>query len=136
MKKQSTHSQAAKAAKKDVIALIGKERFVSARSESYSMGSSITVVCRNVTPEERKQVSALVRKYQYGHFDGMTDSYEYSNRDESLPQVKFAFANFEYSDELREKAAEFASQHLAFADEHTPYQILTGAQPCGFWAQL
>jgi len=38
-------------------------------------------------------VQEIIGKYQYGHFDGMDDSYDYSNRRDDLPaQVKYVSA--------------------------------------------
>ena len=36
-------------------------------------------------------VEAITSKYKLGHFDGMTDSYEYSNRRDDVPQVAYVF---------------------------------------------
>ena len=35
----------------------------------------------------------IVSKYQYGHFDGMNDIYEYSNSREDIPQAKYIHVN-------------------------------------------
>ena len=49
----------------------------SVRIESYSMGNNITVKWVDGPAAER--VDAIINRYQQGHFDGMTDCYEYSN---------------------------------------------------------
>lgn len=56
------------------------------------------------------QVDAVVGKYQYGHFDGMTDCYEYSNSREDLPQAKFVFTVREISPEMKLKFAQNVSE--------------------------
>lgn len=42
-------------------------------------------------------IEKLTGKYEYGHFDGMTDCYEYSNSRSDIPQCKFVFCNRDYS---------------------------------------
>jgi hypothetical protein len=60
-----------------------------------------------VTPEERNELESFCNKYQYGHFDGMTDCYEYSNTNENVPQAKFVFVRVDYSDEIKAEAAAY-----------------------------
>jgi len=51
------------------------------------MGDSVHITWTDgPTEAEVKEYSG---KYQYGHFDGMTDMYEYSNRIDNLPQSKY-----------------------------------------------
>jgi len=52
----------------------------------------------------RNQVEKIAHKYEYGHFDGMTDSYEYSNPRDDVPQCKFVFCVREYSEKAIEQA--------------------------------
>jgi hypothetical protein len=33
----------------------------------------------------------MTDKYQYGHFNGMEDIYEYSNNNDAIPQTKYLF---------------------------------------------
>lgn len=47
------------------------------------------------------QVSEVVNKYEYGHFNGMTDSYEMSNSIEGLDQCKFVMVQRDLSVEAR-----------------------------------
>jgi hypothetical protein len=56
-------------------------------SESYSMGSSVRIEWTDGVTSEK--VDELVKKFQYGHFDGMQDLYEYSNSRDDIPQVKY-----------------------------------------------
>jgi hypothetical protein len=59
----------------------------SVTSESYSMGSSVNIIWTDGVTTE--QVYKLVKQFQYGHFDGMQDLYEYSNSRDDIPQVKY-----------------------------------------------
>lgn len=47
-----------------------------------------------------KMVDELTSKYKMGRFDGMTDSYEYSNRRTDVPQVSYVFLSREISDDI------------------------------------
>ena len=40
-----------------------------------------------------EKVNEIIKKYQYGHFNGMEDIYEYSNSRDDIPQAKFVFVN-------------------------------------------
>jgi hypothetical protein len=87
-----------------------KARGIKARvtSTSASMTSSVDVtINQDVTPEERNELESFCNKYQYGHFDGMTDCYEYSNTNENVPQAKFVFVRVDYSDEIKAEAAAY-----------------------------
>lgn len=86
----------------------------STTSDSYSMGSSIRVRVNNATKEQQKQISDFCAQYQYGHFDGMQDIYETTNRRNDLPQVKYVFTEFDFSDDLKQAAYEWARAHLNY----------------------
>jgi hypothetical protein len=68
-------------------------------SKSYSGGNSVDVFW--IDGPSTDSVRKVIGKYQYGHFDGMTDCYDYSNRRENIPQVKFVFANRRMSSETK-----------------------------------
>ena len=77
-------------------------------SKSYSMGSSINVnINQDVVPAVREMIEDYAKGFQYGHFDGMQDLYEYSNSNDEIPQAKFVFVHFNNSDELEAAAREF-----------------------------
>jgi len=59
------------------------------------------------------QVNKITKKYQYGHFDGMIDCYEYSNNREDIPQAKFVMCSRELSDEIILKTAKTAKKHYS-----------------------
>ena len=71
----------------------------SVTSETYSMGSSVNI--SYIDGVTTKQVEAVVKKYQYGHFDSMIDCYEVSNNRKDIPQVKFVMVRREKSDEAK-----------------------------------
>lgn len=81
------------------------------KSDCYSGGNSVRVrIQQDVCPATRKAVTDFAEQFQYGHFDGMTDSYEYSNRRRDLPQVRFVFVEVDYSDEIIQAAKTYAGE--------------------------
>lgn len=56
-------------------------------STSFSMGDAVDV--RWTGGPSVEEVEQFTRKYQYGHFDGMTDIYDMSNSRDDLPQAKY-----------------------------------------------
>lgn len=87
MRKQiSEWAQAAKAIRKELKLVFPAIKF-SVESQSYSMGNSVWVYWNN--GPEIKDINNIVKKYQYGHYDGMTDCYEHSNKRKDIPQAMF-----------------------------------------------
>ena len=61
------------------------------RTHNYSGGSSIRISCdQNTPPEEIETVRNIASKYEAGHFDSMTDCYEFTNRN-GLPHARCVF---------------------------------------------
>lgn len=63
----------------------------SVTSENFSMGNSVNVSWIDGPTE--KEIEAVIGKYEQGHFDGMTDMYEYSNSRDDIPQTKYLMLN-------------------------------------------
>jgi len=61
-------------------------------------------------------VAAITGKYEMGHFDGMVDCYEYSNRRSDIPQVKFCFENREMSKAIEVAIKENICQKFGIAE--------------------
>jgi len=72
----------------------------SVTSENYAGGNSVRIHYTDGVPGE--QVDKLVKKFQYGHFDGMNDIYEFSNTREDIPQAKFVQVQRDISPEVRQ----------------------------------
>ena len=84
--KTSSHAGAAAAIKAELQKAYPGVKF-SCTSESFSMGNSVHVSwTEGPTTEQVKNISS---KYEYGHFNGMEDIYEYSNSREDIPQAKY-----------------------------------------------
>jgi hypothetical protein len=96
-------TEAALAAK--AIRKVLKEKFpaikFSVRSSNFSMGNSVDIPYKDGVPAE--EIDKAVRKYQFGNFDPMTDSYDYSNCREDIPQAKYVHVQRNISPEVRER---------------------------------
>ena len=69
----------------------------SVRSKNYSMGDSVNVEIKEIIdPEIYRGLKEELAKYQYGHFNGMEDIYEYSNCIEEVPQTKHLFVEYDW----------------------------------------
>lgn len=98
----SRHAGAAKAIRAEL-----KKHGIKAsvRAKCYSGGSSVDVCIEaDVLPATREAIETFCKRFQYGHFDGMTDCYNYSNVNDDLPQVTFVFVNVDYSEKIRTEA--------------------------------
>jgi len=70
-------------------------------SKGYSMGDHVNIDWMDGPTS--KSVDEIVGKYEMGHFDGMNDIYEYSNRRGDIPQSKYVFTAREMSDKVRQE---------------------------------
>jgi predicted RNA methylase len=127
-----------------------------ATSDSFSMGDSVNVTVYDLPPAEYAALKEFGGAYQYGHFDGMTDMYEYSNRSQDIPQTKYLSIDNNFSDEIRQAAwdvirATYCAAEDAPADvssagsfriddywgDSVVYQFLNGSfygdEPAKFW---
>lgn len=82
----SSHAGASAAIKAELQAAFKGVKF-SVTSESYSGGNSVRISWTDGPTVA--EVETISQKYQYGHFNGMEDIYEYSNDNPNLPQVKY-----------------------------------------------
>lgn len=114
MTKLSAHAHAAKLIRQE-IKKHGLEARV--RSESYAGGNAVTVTLYDAAPWTFEAVETFAKQFQQGHFDGMVDIYEYSNRRDDIPQVKYVFVQNDISDELRAKAWTYLRGYMAGYDE-------------------
>lgn len=85
----------------------------SVKSSNFSGGDSVHIQWTDGPTYE--EVNNIVKKYQYGNFNGMEDIYEYSNRIEGLPQSKYVQTYREISDEVNK--AVFESLKTTFSSE-------------------
>jgi hypothetical protein len=108
MRQLTEAAQAAKLMRAELKKAFPSVKF-SVRSSNYAGGDSVHVNWTN--GPTRDAVTEITDKYQYGHFDGMIDLYEYSNNIEGLPQVKYVLEQRTISDDVYEaKKAEIADE--------------------------
>lgn len=87
----------------------------SVRSDSFAGGDSVHISWTD--GPTTTEVDNIVKKYQYGHFDGMNDMYENSNRREDIPQSKYVSTHRTLSPEIINKVEEMYKQVRAFTTE-------------------
>lgn len=97
--KPSSHAAAASSIKAELKKHFPHVKF-SVTSDSFSMGDSVDV--RWIDGCTTSEVDDIIKKYQYGHFDGMTDMYENSNDREDIPQSKYVHSSRTMSKEVSE----------------------------------
>jgi len=85
------------------------------RSEGFSMGDAVNI--RYEDGPTTDKVEEIVNKFQYGHFDGMTDMYEFSNSRDDIPQVKYVMVNRDMSDQAEATAIEVLKDNGVIDDE-------------------
>ena len=98
-KELSPHAATAAAIREELKKLGVKAKV---KSESFAGGDAVDVYLEDVHPERADAIKTAVKKYQYGEFDGMTDCYNYTNRDDSIPQVKYVKVSNKPSEKLSE----------------------------------
>lgn len=94
--KSSSHAAAAAMIRKELKAAFPSVKF-SVTSDSFAGGDSVDV--RWTDGPTTGQVEKFSSKYQYGHFNGMEDIYEYTNSREDIPQAKYVQEHRSMSDE-------------------------------------
>ncbi len=101
----------------------------SVRSENYSMGSSINVSVEDQPPAMYEKIKSFANNFQYGHFNGMEDIYEYSNNRKDIPQAKFVFVNNKISSVLKQEIWDYAKAYYSGLEE-APSDV---AEACKFY---
>jgi len=87
--KMAKLSQAAQVAKNIKQVAKKYDMKVTASSQYFSMGNSVTVKVLTGSDDDVKKLKDYAAMYQYGSFDGMTDSYNSNNVRDDIPQTKY-----------------------------------------------
>lgn len=93
--KSSSHAATAAAIRTELKALFPSVKF-SVTSDSFSMGNSVNASWTD--GPTTKEIDNIIGKYQYGHFNGMEDIYEYTNSRTVIPQAKYVRSERTISD--------------------------------------
>lgn len=88
----------------------------SCRYRTFSMWDAVDVEWEDWPTT--MEVDAVVKKYQYWHFDGMTDYYDADNLDRSIPQAKYVQTRRNPSPETTTKL--YALTEKIFTDSDKP----------------
>ena len=101
-----------------------KRRGITARvrSRSFSFGNAVDVTMTDLMPGTIKEIREYCVQFEQGHFDGMTDSYEYDNIREDVPQTKYLNINVEYSDAMKQAAWDYLRSWLGYDDKPVDYR--------------
>ena len=110
----STHANAAKQIRKELKENFPKTNF-RVTSKTYSGGNSIRIYW--IDGPTTKEVNKISGKYEYGHFDGMTDCYEMSNCRDDISQVKFVFNDRTISNSVNENVFKMLQESYSFFDK-------------------
>ena len=64
------------------------------KSSNFAGGNSVDIGLTDAPPDVVAKAHKICDPFQYGHFDGMVDCYEYSNKRTDLPaQAKYVHVN-------------------------------------------
>ena len=94
----SSHAKTAKAIRADLAKAYPTVKF-TVHANSFAGGDDVRVSW--VDGPTTDDVDKIIGKYEYGHYDGMHDIYEYDNSHPELPQVKYVMTSRGKSDETR-----------------------------------
>lgn len=97
-KQKSQAAQCAAAIKMELKVAFCATKF-SVRSDIFAGGDAVDIDYTDGVCIEK--VINITEKYQCGHFNGMNDIYEYSNKRTDLPQAKYVHAHREISKEIK-----------------------------------
>lgn len=128
-REKSSHAAAAQAIRQDLKKAFPGVKF-RVRSSSFSMGNSVDVDWTD--GPTRDDVNRIIGRYQYGHFDGMQDLYEYSNRRNDLPQAKYVSGNRSMSEEVRAELLAYVAERF-FEPEEREVVTENTRMPNGNW---
>ena len=126
---KSPHAAAAQAIRQDLKKAFPSVKF-RVRSDSFSMGNSVDVSWTD--GPTRSDVDRIIGRYQYGHFDGMQDLYEYSNRRDDLPQAKYVSGSRSMSDNVRAELLAYVAERF-FEPEDREGVTENTRMPNGMW---
>lgn len=125
----SIHADCAKAIRKELKEVFPLIKF-SVTSSSFAGGDSVRVRWNNGPTYD--QVNAIVKKYQYGHFDGMIDCYENSNSRNDIPQSKYVQCDREVTDDIKDQVFQYLKRtHNGFENVKTINDLVPSS---GFYA--
>jgi hypothetical protein len=118
METKTAHAAAASAIRKELKEAFPDVKF-TVRSECFAGGNSVRVKWTDgpITDD----IDRIIRKYQYGTFDWLTDCYNADSIINEIPQVKYVTHYREMSDDVREKIRRTQGLYYGFKIEDEEY---------------
>lgn len=113
----------------------------SVTSSRFSMGNAVRVHIYDQPPAAVKKIEEFCSQYESGHFDGMTDCYNYDHT-KTGPTAKYIQVQNDISDDLRSRAREFVAARFGLLNEFDMRDTMHGVLyrlDCiseDFWRQL
>jgi len=115
MKQLSNQAQVAKLLKKKAQELGITVK--SCKSSSFAGGDSVHLRFIAGSDDAVKQLNDYSHQFKQGHFDGMSDIYEYSNNRDDIPQTKYLFLNDDRADNILGDLAHYKTSWFANGEE-------------------
>lgn len=92
----------------------------SIRYRSFAGGDAVDVEAIDLYKAERETLEKILDKYEYGHFDGMTDSYDYKPKEERGPvSAKYVHLRNDWSEEAKTCARNELEKKWDIVDNHS-----------------
>lgn len=110
----------------------------SVRKSSFDC---VRVTITDELPATRDAIESFCSQFKLGHFDGMTDCYEYSNTQDDIPQVKFIFVTNTFTNGFTKSAEEYVEQNYntenwtGYECQQMARKVLVGCEDSNFWYQ-
>lgn len=87
---KSRQAQAASAIRAEIKAVLPNIK-ARIKSQGYNTGSVVHIRTEDLTAQDVAAIEQITKKYEYGHYNGAEDYYEYDNVNDNLPQVTYVF---------------------------------------------
>ena len=95
-------------------------KITSIRYRSFAGGDAVDVEATDLNKEERKALEDLLEDYQDGHFDGMTDMYNYKKGEaKKVRTAKYVHLRNDFSQATKDAAIEELKTQWEITDNDT-----------------
>jgi len=105
-----------------------KDKFPNIKFSVRTRRNAIDIEYSNSIPENK--IKEVVSKYEMGHFDGMDDSYKYTNTRDDIPQVNYVFIRRNISDDIYKKVEDQIATEYGLQNQNDDNEWFN---KFGFW---
>ena len=89
------------------------------KSSNFAGGNSVDIGLTDAPPDVVAKAHKICDPFQYGHFDGMVDCYEYSNKRTDLPaQAKYVHVNLRTTPAMEQRVYDFVRGYFGEATDY------------------